>query len=115
MIILATAPYQDFIDFLNKRYPTDKQVIVTIIPQYTSIAAPDGTMCFAAYDPKHQIIYVAGANPDDIPAEHFEEFVCTNLAHEYCHHLQWADGKSFDEKQAEDFAYAAYDLFYMEG
>lgn len=72
------------------------ELTIHVMHGYDTIESPTGEKCFGCYVQGQNEIYIA----DGIPREQF----FFTLAHEYMHFLQDAEGREFDEKEADVFA-----------
>src|SRR5690625_1222240 len=106
MIITAIdSELQSLVNYLNKHYRTNKHATLVVLPGHDCIQAGEKT-AWAAYDPEDHVIWVPGI-PPSIKALTYEENMTVyyeHLVHEYVHHIQASEGRSFDEEEAESRA-----------
>lgn len=112
MIIIVPAYIKDFADFLNREYPASKDVGLTILHGYDSIEHEANGAAWAAYAAPEDgdglpMIMLPGQVPEVDEIGDPEEVILSDFAHEYCHHLQWSEGRPFDEDEAEAFVECA--------
>ena len=112
MIILVPGYIKDFADFLEREFPASKNVGLTILHGYDSIEFDAGEKAWAAYHAPEDtdglpVIMLPGQVPELEEIDDPQEVILTDFAHEYCHHLQWSEGRLFDEDEAEAFAETA--------
>jgi hypothetical protein len=104
MIKIINDNIDDFIKYLNERYPIDKTVYIHICEGFDTIEEPDtDNVAFGMFGNHNDNIYIAG----DIP----EEQIFKTIAHEYKHFIQKYTTSVYDEKEAEDFADKIYNEF----
>ena len=84
-----------------------EELIIHIMHGYDSLKAPNGEDCFGCYINRQYEIYVA----DNIPTDQLFH----TIAHEYMHYLQDIEGKEFDEKEADEFAWSVFTPCYLQG
>ena len=72
------------------------ELTIHVMHGYDTIESPTGEKCFGCYVQSQNEIYIA----DGIPINQF----FFTLAHEYMHFLQDAEGREFDEEEADAFA-----------
>ena len=105
MIKLADFILFQFVDFLNDKYPTSKDVYLSVLHGNDSVKADDGSAGWAVYSPanvngtKKDIILLPGEVPDVEGAN--KNIILENLAHEYCHHIQNCEGRLKNNKKIE--------------
>lgn len=109
MIIIVDDTLKRFIEYLEKEYPMQDEVRVSILWGYDSCCDDEtGGSGFAVYIPPLRTILIPSDIPEVILQEQDEElkrdFVIHNFAHEYCHFLQDMRGEEFNEQEADDFA-----------
>ena len=98
---------QEAIDFLNQKYPDDKDVRLTVLYGYSKVDAGeyDG---FALYNTVSKSIFLADFSEIkesfDLNLQEAIETTLLNLFHEYRHHQQNIYGLELDEDDAEKFA-----------
>ena len=92
-------------EYLEKNYPQKQKVNVKICEGYDCIETPEG-IGFAVFVPDTLEIYIATDVPD------YERTLIETMAHEYKHFMQYCEGKSFDEDEAD--AFALYILYLMQ-
>lgn len=96
---------QNYIDFLNEKYPTQETVQLKPLYGSTTVSV-NGIEGFGVYLNSPKTILL----PMDVPAEVLEEesdWLFHNIAHEYKHFMDDIDGKRYckkREKEADDFA-----------
>ena len=104
---------QSFIDFLNRRYPTERDAVVAVLPGYYRIILrnretdEDIGAGWACYDANEGVLWIPGEIPDDIEElteEDKRRWRFESVAHEFVHHLQFCEGRPFDEDEAEQRA-----------
>ena len=125
MIKLADNRLTNFIEFLNVNWPTREDVYLSVLHTYDSVEA-GGERAWAVYAvPEGEgkpVIYIAGEVPEDVQEEYIgvdpKDIILEDLAHEYCHHIQYCEGRLPEEeedKKAEDeaakFATKAMDMW----
>jgi|GEM_PF-6961946 len=101
MLIDASTPIKDFMDFLNKKKICSVPCRVVLLPDNDTVAGETG-IGFAAYVPRSSLMYVAGnlSGLEDLtPGEQFEA-VLQSIAHEYIHHIQNIECRDFNEEEA---------------
>lgn len=107
MLKIVNTEVDRTIKFLNENYTTDKDVFLHICEGYDTIEAPDGVGFGVFVKPEEEddapTIFIAG----DMPNDEFQ--IAETLAHEYCHFMQYCNGKEFSEEEAEEFAREAVD------
>ena len=92
-------------EFVNDLGLTDQPCNVVIVPGYPAIEGEDGDYGFGVYLPKQKVMWIAGdPGGEDIPVDEKEDIICETIAHEYVHHVQSVEGRSFDESEAEEQA-----------
>ena len=84
-----------------------EELIIHVMHGYDSLKAPNGEDCFGCYINRQYEIYVA----DNIPTDQLFH----TIAHEYMHYLQDIEGKEFDEKEADEFAWSVFTPCYLQG
>ena len=106
MIKLADYILFKFVDFLNDKYPTSKDVYLSVLHGSDSVKADDGSAAgWAVYSPAKlngrgkDIILLPGEVPDIEGID--ENVILENLAHEYCHHIQNCEGRLKNNKKVE--------------
>lgn len=72
------------------------ELTIHVMHGYDTIESPTGEKCFGCYVQGQNEIYIA----DGISMDQF----FFTLAHEFAHFLQDADGREFDEEEADAFA-----------
>lgn len=92
MIVLATQPYQGFIDFLNNKRFTEKSCTIVVLPNRNTVSETK-IYVFALYKPDTETMYVAGEFPYGLfdgteSREDIQRFMLYSIAHEYIHHIQ---------------------------
>ena len=125
MILTAPSFITSFIKFLDNTYKANIPVYISFLYEFDCVETEEGTgfACYSPYDKSNKvsdktdrcIIYL----PLDVDMDTVKEFgyssseafILFNLAHEYCHHLQFCRGIDiFDlhtelyEAEAEEFA-----------
>lgn len=100
---------QDAVDFLNKRFPKDKDVNVSILYGFDCVGTDEDNCGFAVYDTETKTIMLADYNElkntfEELSWADVKDTTITNLFHEYRHHQQSIYGWDFSEDDAEDFA-----------
>lgn len=102
---------QDAIDFVNREFPDDKDVTLTVLYGYSCVntGEPGDDRCgFALYNTESESIYLADfskiKNAFDLSARDAIETTIMNLFHEYRHHQQNIYGLEINEDDAERFA-----------
>lgn len=90
---------QEYVDFLEERYPSDKTVHLKPLYGHDSVSLEsDPTVGWAVYIPKSRTI----ALPMDVPEEFIEyesEWLFHNFAHEYKHFLDDVAKKRYCKKR----------------
>jgi hypothetical protein len=108
MIELATSKYQDFIDYINNLNLTSKPCQIVVLPDYDCVQGENEyEVGFACYRPETEVMYVAGLLPDipDLQDDNEKEYYkLVNIAHEYVHHVQNVECRTFNEDEAEEQA-----------
>ena len=107
MIKLVNDVVNETIEFLNNRYPSDKDVYISIVRGCSMImdnTIKAGETGFGTYVKDTKTIYIAGNMPDQS-----EEMIIRTIGHEYGHFLQDIDDTGFDEEQAEQFGFEVYE------
>lgn len=98
---------QEAIDFINKEFPEDKDVRLTVLYGYDSVGEED-KYGFAAYNTDTESIYLADfteiRKTYDLYLDETIDNTVMNLLHEYRHHQQNIYGLDMDEEDAERFA-----------
>jgi uncharacterized protein YjaZ len=107
MIIYGNKEILKLVEWLNKNFPTDKNVRLCLIEGYEVIESPNGTKCFGAYVQEDNCIY-CGA---EIEIEELKKVVI----HEYKHFMDDLKGIELgtdrNEKDTEFWAQAVYGLY----
>ena len=109
MIRIVDDTLKMFIEYLEKKYPTEEEVRVSVLWGYDTCCDDDtGGSGFAVYVPPLRAIMIPSDIPEVILQTQDEElkrdFAIHNFSHEYRHFLQDINGEEFDEQQADDFA-----------
>lgn len=104
---VASIAGRDWIGVNDMGKRDKNELIIHIMHGYDSLEAPTGESCFGCYMNGKYEIYVA----DNIPTDQLFH----TIAHEYMHYLQDIDGKEFDEKEANDFAWSVFTPCYQQG
>jgi hypothetical protein len=109
MIRVVDDTLKRFMEYLEKEYPTEEEVRVSVLWGYDACCDDDtGGSGFAVYIPPLRAIMI----PSDIPEVSLQtqdkelerDFAIHNFAHEYRHFLQDINGEEFDEQVVDDFA-----------
>ena len=108
MIKLAENRLINFIEFLNDNWPTEEDVYLSVLHTYDSVEA-GGERAWAVYavpeGESKPVIYIAGEVPEDVQKEYIgtepKDIILEDLAHEYCHHIQYCEGRMPDEEDDE--------------
>ena len=103
-----------FIDFLNKNYPCNADIRLSVLQGYDAVQSDESGSCgFAVILPQENIIMLPTDVPDEVKAMNDEEltrdFVIHNLAHEYAHALQFNGLSECEESRIEEDADAFAD------
>lgn len=115
---------QSFIEFLNERYPTDKDAVVVVLPGYDSVMDPTQTdengepaVGWACYDPQACVLWIPGVAPqiEGLAEEEIRRIRFEHIAHEFVHHLQNCGGREFNEDEAEQLAQKIVDEWLASG
>ena len=90
-----------FIEFLNNKHFTDKEVKLNIMHDYLGYKTKNGK-CYAMYVVERKTIYLATKVPEHL--KDFKDYIIFNLAHEYKHFLQDVNNENVNnvEKAEED-------------
>lgn len=105
MVELCSGQVADFLKYINSLAMTEVPCKVVILPGYPAVEGGDGGYGFGVYDPKQKTMWIAGdPGGEDIPENEKEDVICETIAHEYIHHVQNVEGRSFDESEAEEQA-----------
>ena len=104
---------QDAVDFLNREFPEDTDVNVSILYGFDSVGIDENNCGFAVYNTETNSIMIADYNElknsiNDLSWEDVKDTTITNLFHEYRHHQQNTYNWDFDEEDAEVFANHMY-------
>ena len=83
------------------------ELIIHVMHGYDTLLSPNGVDCFGCYIHGDYEIYVA----ENIPTDQLFH----TIAHEYMHYLQDIEGREFDEKEANDFAWSVFTPYYRQG
>lgn len=113
MIHIIPEWLQEVVAWLNKKFPNDEDVSLTVLYGYDSVCVkPEGKTGFAVYDTKTKSVYLADPEAiernQNLTGEESRITTIHSLLHEYRHHQQNIGGLPFGEKEAEDFARAMY-------
>lgn len=116
MINVIPSWLQEAVDFLNKKYPDDENVNMTILYGFGSVGVDDDNCGFAVYSTETNSIMIADYNViketiSELTWDDVKETTITNLFHEYRHHQQNMQNLDFDEEDAEGFAIRMYKEF----
>lgn len=103
-----------FIDFLNKNYPCNADIRLSVLQGYDAVQSDESGNCgFAVFLPQENIIMLPTDVPDEVKAMNDEEltrdFVIHNLAHEYAHALQFNGVRECEKSKIEEDADAFAD------
>ena len=103
-----------FIDFLNKNYPCNADIRLSVLQGYDAVQSDESGNCgFAVFLPQENIIMLPTDVPDEVKTMNDEEltrdFVIHNLAHEYAHALQFNGLRECEESRIEEDADAFAD------
>jgi len=124
VIKLAENRLINFIEFLNVNWPTREDVYLSVLHTYDSVWEGE-ERAWAVYGvpegDNEPVIYIAGIVPEEVQEEYVgtdpKDIILEDLAHEYCHHIQYCEGRlpeEEDEKaetEAAEFATKAIDAF----
>lgn len=104
----------NFIDFLNKNYPCNADIRLSVLQGYDAVQSDESRNCgFAVFLPQENIIMLPTDVPDEVKAMNDEEltrdFVIHNLAHEYAHALQFNGVRECEKSKIEEDADAFAD------
>ena len=107
---------QDAVNFLNDKFPEDKNVNMSILYGFDSVGIDDNNCGFAVYNTETNSIMIADYNVikdtiSEFTWDDIKEITITNLFHEYRHHQQNMYHIDFNEEDAEDFAIHMYKEF----
>lgn len=113
MIHIIPEWLQEVVAWLNKKFPNDEDVNLTILHGYDSVHVKhEDKTGFALYDAETKSIYLpdpeALENLQKLPREDGRMTTIHSLLHEYRHHQQNIRGLPFDEEEAEEFAEIMY-------
>ncbi len=105
MLIDATTPVKDFMDFLNEKELCQVPCKVVFLPDNDSVKGEAETG-LAVYLPWSELMYVAGdlSGIENLTPEEQHETVLQSVAHEYIHHIQHIENRDFDEDEANSRA-----------
>lgn len=112
---------EEFIQFLNNKYPCNADIRILPLHGYDSVTSDtSGAEGFAVFLPEENIIMLPMEVPQKILEENDEDFtrdfVIRNLAHEYAHALQFNGDREVDEdlleEDADTFAERAIQAFH---
>lgn len=104
MIKIINDDIDDFLKFLEEKYPINQNVYIHVCEGFDSIQEPDTeNVAFGMFGNNNDHIYVAG----DIPKEQ----ILKTLAHEYKHFIQKYSNEEYSESNAEDFADKIFNEF----
>ena len=100
---------EEFVQFLNNKYPCNADIRILPLHGYDSVTSDaSGAEGFAVFLPEENIIMLPMDVPQNILEENDEEltrdFVIHNLAHEYAHALQFNGDRKADEDKLEEDA-----------
>lgn len=100
---------EEFIEFLNNKYPCRADIRIMALHGYDSVTSDaSGAEGFAVFLPEENIIMLPMEVPQNILEENDEaltrDFVIHNLAHEYAHALQFNGDREVDEDRIEEDA-----------
>ena len=99
------------VDWLNKRFPENEHVTMTVLYGYDCVSAGKD-VGFAAYDADEKNIMLADPEKiyreNPISEQEMRNTTITSLFHEYRHHQQNIKNLHFDEEDAEVFAERMY-------
>jgi len=97
------AELQSLIDYLNAHYPTEKDVVIVVLPGYDAVDDGQGGRGWACYDPITCVIWLPGEMPqlDEMSDDEIRRVYYEHVVHEYIHHIQNCEGRDFDEDEAE--------------
>jgi hypothetical protein len=99
---------QEAIDFLNQKFPEDRDVRMTVLYGYDSVSGEKDRCGFAAYNTDTESIHLADfteiKKTYDLYFDEAIETTLMNLFHEYRHHQQNIYNLDMDEEDAEKFA-----------
>ncbi|MGE4358034.1 MAG: hypothetical protein AB7E08_05755 [Candidatus Omnitrophota bacterium] len=105
MLVDASRPIKDFMDFLNEKKLCIVPCKVVFLPDNDTVKGETG-MGFAAYIPSSELMYVAGdlSGLEGLTPEEQFEAILQSVAHEYIHHVQNIESRKFDEDEAHNRA-----------
>lgn len=107
MIKTISDEIDDFLKFLDKKYPVKQNVYIHICEGFDTIQEPNTeNVAFGMFGNDNDHIYVAG----DIPIEQ----ILKTIAHEYKHFVQKYSSEPYNENEAENFADKIYKEFYCD-
>ena len=107
MIKVINDDIDDFLKFLDEKYPVTQKVYIHICEGFDTIQEPDTeNVAFGMFGNESDHIYVAG----DIQIEQ----ILKTVAHEYKHFLQKYSSESYSENEAENFADKVYKEFFCD-
>lgn len=108
---------QSFIDFLNHRYPTERDAVIVVLPGYDSVEVPGGGSGWACYDPQTCVLWIPGEMPkiEELTPDECQRIHYEHIAHEFIHHVQNCEGREFDEDEAETRAHEIVEAWLERG
>lgn len=114
MITILSERELRFIDFLNKNYPCNADIRLSVLQGYdTVLDFESGNGGFSVFLPHENIIMIPTIVPEEVKRmnnnELTRDFGIHNLAHEYAHALQFNGARECEKSKLEENADAFAD------